>query len=107
MPNKAQRAKLFLSFDALKGFQEFLRQEERIVVPCRILSEDEYAQLEWKIHMIKPHDIITIIYYDGNDHVKLCGMVAKIDLISTKTIQIVDKIIKIQDIVDIELSETY
>ncbi len=107
MPNKAQRAKLFLSFDALKGFQEFLRQEERIVVSCRSLSEDEYAQLEWKIHMVKPHDIINIIYFDGEDYIKLGGMVAKIDLVSSKTIQIVDKIIKIKDIVDIELSETY
>lgn len=107
MPNKVQRAKLFLSFDALKGFQEFLRQEERIVVPCRKLSEDEYAQLDWKIHLIKPHDIVTIIYFDKTEYLKVCGMVAKIDLINSKTIQIVDKIIKIQDIVDIELDKQY
>lgn len=105
MPNKVDRAKLFLSFDALKGFQEYLRQQEKVVVKCRQLSEDEYAQLEWKIHMIKPNDIITIVYFVDEEYIKLCGMVAKIDLVNHKTIQIVNKIIPIKNIIDIELEK--
>ena len=36
-----QRAQIFQSFDALKGFREILREQERIVVPKKILSEDD------------------------------------------------------------------
>ena len=36
-----QRAQIFNSFDALKGFKELLREKEKITVPERHLSEDD------------------------------------------------------------------
>ncbi len=31
--SRAKRAQLFQSFDALKGFREILKEQERIIVP--------------------------------------------------------------------------
>jgi hypothetical protein len=34
--SKLERAKIFLPFDALKGFQEALREKEKVLVPKKI-----------------------------------------------------------------------
>lgn len=47
--SKLNRAKLFLSYDALKGFKERIHEKERIVVNKPILSEDQLYELDWKI----------------------------------------------------------
>ena len=47
-PNQLNRAKLFLSYDALKGFKERIHAKERIVVEKPILSEDQLYELDWK-----------------------------------------------------------
>lgn len=60
---KADRAKLFLPFDALKGFREALAEKERIVVPKTELSEDRKEELDRLLHQIKPGDIITVVYF--------------------------------------------
>ena len=46
---RASRAQIFQSFDALKGFREILKEKERIIVPKKILSEDDLAELDYKI----------------------------------------------------------
>lgn len=38
---RASRAQIFQSFDALKGFREILKEKERVIVPKKILSEDD------------------------------------------------------------------
>lgn len=38
--SKLNRAKLFLSYDALKGFKERIHEKERIIVKKPILSKD-------------------------------------------------------------------
>ena len=38
--NNKNHAQIFLSFDALKGFRERLKEQERIIVSPKILSED-------------------------------------------------------------------
>ena len=50
--DRIQRARIFSAFDALKGFRELLKEQERIVVPKRILSEDDLEVLDCKIHAI-------------------------------------------------------
>ncbi len=100
---KLDRAKLFLSFDALKGFREIIKTKERIVIPIKELSPDDLYELNWKIHQIKVGEMIKIVYYNQNEYIELEGMVADIDLENKHFIQIVDKIIMIKDIVHIEI----
>ena len=101
MMDKIQRAHIFSSFDALKGFRELLKEEERIVVPKRILSEDDLEMLDKKIHQIEKGMIITVIYFDNGDYIKKTGIVSKIRL-EERYIQIIKTKILLKDVVDIE-----
>lgn len=100
--SNVNRAKLFMSFDALKGFKETIRKKERIVVPEIELSPDGFYELDWKIKQVKVGEIIKIVYYDRFEYVSLEGMVADIDLENKRIIRIVDKIINIKNIVKID-----
>lgn len=104
------RAKLFLSYDALKGFKERIHEKERIIVEKPILSDDRLYELDWKIHQVKQGMMIEIIYYKKDNkgsgfYVYKKGMVADIDLDNKKEVQIVDKRIKIKNILSIEFVE--
>ena len=106
MPNNIKRAYIFQSYDALKGFTEILKEQERILVPKKILSEDDCEVLNRKIKCIRPGMIITVIYYDRGQYVKLEGRVSKINL-DTKVMQIVKTKINMKSIVDIQSKDTY
>lgn len=95
-----QRAQIFQSFDALKGYREILRETERVIVSRKVLSEDDLDMLDRKIKMIKNGMVIKIIYYDKDQYVQLEGKVSKINL-NTKFLQIVKTKINLKDIVDI------
>lgn len=105
MMDITQRAHIFSAFDALKGFRELLKEKERIIVPKRILSEDDLDILNRKIHEVKAGMILTIIYFDNGDYIKQTGRVAKISL-DEKYIQIVKTRIQLSLIVDLE-SESF
>ncbi|WP_296880365.1 YolD-like family protein [Thomasclavelia sp.] len=102
MPDKKlQRAKLFLSYDALKGFTELIREKEKKIIPKKELSADDYDELNWKIKSLKSGMLVQITYYDLDQYIQKEGMVALVDL-NNKIIRIVDKEIKLKDIVKIE-----
>lgn len=98
---RAERAKIFLSFDSLKGFSQMIKQKQRIVVERKELSLDSCDLLNYKVHQIKPGKMIKVIYYNQNEYVALEGMVAKVDLENRKSITIVNKEILFKDIVEI------
>ena len=55
---KLERAKIFLPFDALKGFQEALREKEKVLVDRKILSIEEKQKISNKLLQIKKGMII-------------------------------------------------
>ena len=99
--DKAMRAKQFLPFESLKGFHEYLKNKERVVVERKQLSNDEYEELNRKIKQVEKGMMIKVVYYEGKQAIEVEGMVTKIDLEFTKTVKIVDKSILIKDIVEI------
>ncbi|MEG0367373.1 MAG: hypothetical protein RR585_11095 [Coprobacillus sp.] len=104
MPNKidkSERAKIFLSFDALKGFREYLKCKERVVVDKKLLSQDRCYELDWKIQQVNIGKMIKIVYYDKDEYISLEGMVTKIDL-NIGLLKIVDQVINIKDIIEIQ-----
>lgn len=102
--DKVQRAHIFSAFDALKGFRELLAQQERVVVPKRILSEDDLNILNQKIHAVEKGMMVTLTYFDNGDYVKQTGRVAKISF-DENYIQIVKTKIPLKSIVDIQCEE--
>lgn len=103
MPNnKSKRAKLFLPFDALKGLQEALREQERVIVPKKSLSIDTKEHLSKTISLIKKGDIVEIVCYDNDEYVSIKGIVSFIDF-DFKSITVVTNKIYFDDIIDIKL----
>lgn len=78
MHRKVDHARLFLSYDALKGFKELLQEDNTI--PKKELCEDQYYELDWKIHQIHEGDEIEITYYTGYSYPKIKGIVQIINL---------------------------
>ena len=87
--SKLNRAKLFLSYDALKGFKERIHEKERIVVSMPVLSEDQLYELDWKIKQAKVGEMI---------YVYKKGIISRIDLEHKKEITIVDTKIPVKNI---------
>lgn len=98
---KADRAKQFLPFDSLKGYHDFLKQKERVIVKRKHLSQDTCEQLDRKLKQIGPGIMIRIVYYDNQEYVELEGMVNKIDR-AAGVIRIVDQNIFITTIVEMQ-----
>ena len=104
MMDKIQRAHIFSAFDALKGFREMLEEKERVVVPKRLLSEDDLEILNQKVHAIEKGMMITLIYFDNGDYVQRTGRVVKVSF-DEQYIQIVKSKIPLKSIVDIQSEE--
>jgi hypothetical protein len=101
---KLERAKIFLPFDALKGFQEALREKEKILVDKKILSQEEKEKIANKLIQLKKGMIVKIIYFENHEYIELEGMISKIDLVYQK-LKIVTKEIQFTDILDIKSDE--
>lgn len=95
------RAKQFVPFAALKGYEEALRAKEKIVVEKIELSEEKKAELDYKLHQIQKNDIITVIYFFKDEYIKLEGMVSRLDT-DARILKIVNTKIPFDDIYEIE-----
>lgn len=101
MENNIDRAKQFMSFDALKGFRKMLEEKENIVSYRKKLGDDEYEELSNKIKNIKKRDNIELVYYLNKEYIKLRGVVKNIDF--TNKMIVIDNIkINFNDIYEID-----
>lgn len=98
---RADRAKQFLPFNALKGYYDLIRAKEVIVEDKKELSEEDIKDLQFRLSQIKKGDVVKIKYYQSNAYTLIEGMVGKIDTIY-HTITIVKKTINFDDIISIE-----
>ncbi len=101
---RAERAQIFQSFDALEGFREIIKAQERKVVPKPELTEDDYNELNDTIHRIEKGMIVKVVYYENHDFVEVEGMVSKINL-ETKMIQIVKEKILFKTIYQLKICD--
>lgn len=56
--SRADRAKQFMPFAALKGYHEALRRKEKVVVPTAEVSEEYAEVLDRKPRQVKKNDIM-------------------------------------------------
>ena len=73
------RAKIFLSFAALKGFEEALREKEKIIVKKKTISEDMKMVISNRLNILKKNDMVKVVYYNSGEYLKIQGLVSKID----------------------------
>ncbi len=96
-----RRAKQFIPFSALKGYEEALRAMERIVVDKKELSEERKEELDEILHELRPGDMVTAIFYENEEYIKITGLVSKI-VTDSGYIKIVNKKIALDDIFSLE-----
>lgn len=75
--NRADRAKQFQPFDALKGLQEELRsrEERRTRVAKRELGEEREEEISMELAKIYKRSEIDITFYRGGHYYSLLGTV--------------------------------
>ena len=78
--SRESRAKQFMPFAALKGYELALRRKEKIIVAKSELSEEYKEVLDHKLKQVNKNDIITVVYYEKDEYLKVTGMVSKIDI---------------------------
>lgn len=98
---REERAKQFMPFSALKGYEEALRQKEKIIVPRMELSEEYREILDQKLRQVGKNDMITVVYFCRNEYLELTGMVSRLDL-TARILQIVNTKIPFEDILDLK-----
>lgn len=91
------RAKIFFPFAALKGFDEALREKEKIIENKKLLSEDKISEINYLLHS---KEKLIITYYKNNKYITTKCCIKFINNIYLKTDT---DIIKTEDIVDIEV----
>ena len=97
----AERAKQFMPFAALKGYEEALRRKEKIVVEKLELSEEMKEELDRQFQQIGLKDIVTVVYYADDEYLQTTGMVAKIDT-DARILKVVNTKIAFDDIYRVE-----
>lgn len=96
------RCKIFMPFDALKGFKEAIKEKEKIVVEKKNLTEDDYELLNQEFNKIKKGTIVKVIYYKNEEYLEYTGMVSDIH-IALRFIKIVKEKISFDDIYSLKV----
>ena len=99
--NNGQRAKQFMPFAALKGFEEAVKAQERLKEPKVILGEDARQELNFRLQGVQPGDRVRAEYYYESRYVTVRGRVKKIDALGRR-IYLEELKIPIDDLRDIE-----
>ena len=99
-----ERARQFMPFAALRGFEELIRQQTREVTPKRVLSEEEAMHLSQRLARLEKGSVVRVTYYAEDSYVTLEGMVSELDL-TLRFIRIVKKRIELDDIFDVTAVE--
>ena len=97
-----QRAKIFTSFAALKGFEELIREQENIYEEMPVLSDDQYEDLNYAVSSIRIGDDITVKYFRDYHIRTVFGAVTKLEL-QKREIWINRKRIAFEELIEITL----
>lgn len=95
-----ERAKQFMPFSPLKGLDEALLTQERVIEERVYLGEDAQNELNGKLLGLEPGERVTAVYYRGGRYVRASGTVTKVDVNARRLI--LDEVrIPIDDLKDI------
>ena len=98
--SNVERARQFMPFAALRGFEELIRAQTRENAPKRELSEYEAARLSKKMSTLEKGDLVRVKYYAGDGYTVLEGMVSEIDIVM-RHLRVIKTVIHFDDILDI------
>ena len=77
--SRLQRAKQFMPFAALKGFEALLSAVARPKESRVELSEDQIEEVNKVLQIVRSGDWVSIVYYDKHKYTELIGPVEVIN----------------------------
>lgn len=81
---RLERAKQFMPFAALHGFEEIIREKETVPIVKRELTVDEAKALDEIVLKLKKGDLVQTEYYFRDRYLKADGVITAIDLVLKK-----------------------
>lgn len=96
----SDRARQFMPFSPLKGYNDLIGKCERIKEPKIELTEDMLEIISQKLNKIEKGIMIKVKYYDVDSYVEIEGMISNIDKIYNN-LTVIKTVIKFEDIYDI------
>ena len=100
--SRADRARQFMPFSALRGFEELINRVESAPTPRRELSEYEAELLGRKLLKLTRGSLVAVTYYNGEAYVRQEGMLSEIDY-TLRFLRVVKKQIAFDDISDVSI----
>ena len=100
--DRAERAKQFMPFAALKGYEDALREKERVVVPKIELSEEMKDELDFIMHNIQKSDMIKVIYFHEDEYLQVTGLISRLDA-DAGILKVVNTKIEFENILKLEI----
>lgn len=79
MQSEVDRACQFLPFDALKGFKEALKLQEKNIQNKKSLSEDLNYILNLKLKELKKGDNVKVKYFNNFEYIETIGIFIEIN----------------------------
>ncbi len=101
-----QRAKQFMPFAALKGFEALIEQEAAYVERRKVLSEEQLEELDQQLQQLSMGDMIGVEYYAGRSYVTIRGRLRKIDPLH-KTMTVEETVIPMRSILRVNPLDEY
>ena len=99
--SRADRAKQFMPFAALKGFEEAIERAGKPVVERVILGEDAQAELDASLRALRPGERVCITFYQDREYISLSGPVTGVDT-NKRLIFLAGQGVPIDDIIAVE-----
>ena len=97
---REERARQFLPFSPLKGYDELIQGQTLIRAPRRALSEEAMLELSRTLQELRRGDLVRVKYYRTHGYVTLEGMVSNVDSFQ-KSLQIVRTEIRFSDLFEV------
>ena len=80
-----------------RSFLNALSSAERILVPEIKFSAEALEEKDERISELKKGGLVTLVYYENGDYIKLCGTLCEIDM-KKQNLTVVDKTLHFADI---------
>lgn len=77
--SRADRAKQFLPFSALKGYEEAIAEQTRVKTERVLLGEDAQAELDGRLRALRIGDSVSALYYRDGAYVQAAGRLSGIN----------------------------
>ena len=100
--SRAERARQFMPFAALRGFEELIREQTKETAPKKELSEERAARLSAVLSRLERGMLVKVIYYAKDGYVTLHGMVSDVNF-PMRRITVVKTEIQIDALFDLSI----